>query len=175
MDARIKTNALLEKLPAHLQQFIKPQDYDLYTNIDQAIWRFVMRQNVSYLPSVAHSSYLEGLKKTGIEIDRIPNMYGMNRILSEIGWAAVAVDGFIPPNAFMEFQSHQVLVIASDMRQLEHIEYTPAPDILHEGAGHAPIIANREYAEYLKRFGEIGAKAISRDFGSRKIGFRCSK
>lgn len=161
MDARIKTNALLEKLPAHLQQFIKPQDYDLYTNIDQAIWRFVMRQNVSYLPSVAHSSYLEGLKKTGIEIDRIPNMYGMNRILSEIGWAAVAVDGFIPPNAFMEFQSHQVLVIASDMRQLEHIEYTPAPDILHEGAGHAPIIANREYAEYLKRFGEIGAKAIS--------------
>ena len=161
MDARIKTNALLEKLPAHLQQFIKPQDYDLYTNIDQAIWRFVMRQNVSYLPSVAHSSYLEGLKKTGIEIDRIPNMYGMNRILSEIGWAAVAVDGFIPPNAFMEFQAHQVLVIASDMRQLEHIEYTPAPDILHEGAGHAPIIANREYAEYLRRFGEIGAKAIS--------------
>jgi phenylalanine-4-hydroxylase len=26
-------------------------------------------------------------------------MYGMNRILTEIGWAAVAVDGFIPPNA----------------------------------------------------------------------------
>ncbi len=161
MDARITTNALLEKLPAHLQQFIKPQDYDLYTNIDQAIWRFVMRQNISYLPLVAHNSYLEGLKKTGIEVNRIPNMYGMNRILSEIGWAAVAVDGFIPPNAFMEFQAHQVLVIASDMRQLDHIEYTPAPDILHEGAGHAPIIANREYAEYLKRFGEIGAKAIS--------------
>jgi phenylalanine-4-hydroxylase len=28
-------------------------------------------------------------------------MYGMNRILTEIGWAAVAVDGFIPPNAFI--------------------------------------------------------------------------
>jgi phenylalanine-4-hydroxylase len=33
-------------------------------------------------------------------------MYGMNRILTEIGWAAVAVDGFIPPNAFMEFQAY---------------------------------------------------------------------
>jgi RNA polymerase sigma factor (sigma-70 family) len=52
-------------------------------------------------------------------------------------------------------------VIASDIRQLEHIEYTPAPDIIHEGAGHAPIIANPEYAEYLRRFGEIGCKAIS--------------
>jgi phenylalanine-4-hydroxylase len=28
-------------------------------------------------------------------------------------------------------------------------------------AGHAPIIANPEYAEYLRRFGEIGCKAIS--------------
>jgi phenylalanine-4-hydroxylase len=88
-------------------------------------------------------------------------MYGMNRILAAIGWAAVAVDGFIPPNAFMEFQAYNVLVIASDIRQLEHIEYTPAPDIIHEGAGHAPIIANPEYAEYLRRFGEIGCKAIS--------------
>jgi len=88
-------------------------------------------------------------------------MYGMNRILKEIGWAAVAVDGFIPPNAFMEFQAYKILVIASDIRQLENIEYTPAPDIIHEGAGHAPIIASPDYAEYLRRFGEIGAKAIS--------------
>ena len=76
-------------------------------------------------------------------------------------WAAVAVDGFIPPNAFMEFQAYNVLVIASDMRTIDHIEYTPAPDIIHEAAGHAPIIANPEYAEYLRRFGEIGSKAIS--------------
>ena len=120
-----------------------------------------MRKNVDYLSKVAHRSYLEGLNKTGISIDHIPNMYGMNRILKEIGWAAVAVDGFIPPSAFMEFQAYNVLVIASDIRQLEHIEYTPAPDIIHEGAGHAPIIANPEYAEYLRRFGEIGCKAIS--------------
>lgn len=156
-----ESNPLINRLPEHLKQFIKPQHYDEYTAINQAVWRYVMRKNVSYLSKVAHSSYLEGLKQTGISIDDIPNMYGMNRILKEIGWAAVAVDGFIPPNAFMEFQAYKVLVIASDIRQLEHIEYTPAPDIIHEGAGHAPIIANPEYAEYLRRFGEIGCKAIS--------------
>jgi phenylalanine-4-hydroxylase len=161
MNAPIESNPLIERLPKHLKQFIKPQDYNDYTPINQAVWRYVMRKNVDYLSRVAHSSYLEGLKKTGIEVDNIPSMYGMNRILQEIGWAAVAVDGFIPPNAFMEFQAYNVLVIASDIRQLEHIEYTPAPDIIHEGAGHAPIIANPEYAEYLRRFGEIGCKAIS--------------
>ena len=161
MSTTIESNPLLDRLPKHLRQFIKPQDYSDYTPINQAVWRYVMRKNVNYLSKVAHSSYLEGLKKTGIEVDNIPSMYGMNRILTEIGWAAVAVDGFIPPNAFMEFQAYNVLVIASDIRQLEHIEYTPAPDIIHEGAGHAPIIANPEYAEYLRRFGEIGCKAIS--------------
>lgn len=156
-----ESNELIDRLPQHLKQFIKPQSYQDYTPINQAIWRYVMRKNVDYLSKVAHESYLEGLQKTGISIENIPSMYGMNRILKEIGWAAVAVDGFIPPNAFMEFQAYKVLVIASDIRQLENIEYTPAPDIIHEGAGHAPIIANPEYAEYLRRFGEIGCKAIS--------------
>jgi len=161
METNIETNELLERLPPHLKQYIKPQNYDEYTPVNQAVWRYVMRKNVDYLSVVAHESYVDGLKKTGISIDEIPSMYGMNRILKEIGWAAVAVDGFIPPNAFMEFQAYKVLVIASDIRQLENIEYTPAPDIIHEGAGHAPIIASPDYAEYLRRFGEIGAKAIS--------------
>src|SRR5690606_12940484 len=115
MDAAYDTNPLIDRLPKHLKQFIKPQDYEDYTPINQAVWRYVMRKNVAYLSAVAHESYLEGLRKTGLEIDRIPNMYGMNRILKEIGWAAVAVDGFIPPNAFMEFQAYNVLVIASDI------------------------------------------------------------
>lgn len=160
MEETIESNELIDRLPPHLKQFIKPQNYADYSPIDQAVWRYVMRKNVDYLSKFAHESYLEGLRKTGISIDQIPSMYGMNRILKEIGWAAVAVDGFIPPNAFMEFQAYKVLVIASDIRQLENIEYTPAPDIIHEAAGHAPIIANPDYAEYLRRLGAIGAKAI---------------
>jgi phenylalanine-4-hydroxylase len=155
-----RSNELIDRLPKHLKQFIKPQNYEDYSPINQAVWRYVMRRLLKYLTKVAHSSYLDGLEKTGVSIDEIPNMYGMNRILKEIGWAAVAVDGFIPPNAFMEFQAYKVLVIASDIRQLENIEYTPAPDIIHESAGHAPIIANPDYAEYLRRLGDIGSKAI---------------
>ena len=155
-----RSNKLIDRLPKHLKQFIKPQKYEEYSTINQAVWRYAMKRLLNYLTTVAHNSYLSGLKKTGVSIEEIPSMYGMNRILKEIGWAAVAVDGFIPPNAFMEFQAYKVLVIASDIRQLENIEYTPAPDIIHESAGHAPIIANPDYAEYLRRLGAIGSKAI---------------
>ena len=161
MSLHFELNEVTKKLPKHLHKFVVQQPYEEYTAQNQAVWRYVMRMNVDYLSKVAHKSYITGLEKTGISVENIPYMEGMNRILKEIGWAAVSVDGFIPPNAFMEFQAYNVLVIASDMRTINHIEYTPAPDIIHEAAGHAPIIANPEYAEYLRRFGEIGSKAIS--------------
>ncbi|MCF6222995.1 MAG: aromatic amino acid hydroxylase [Flavobacteriaceae bacterium] len=161
MGKEIILNNVLEKLPYHLRSFILKQPYDGYTSQNQSVWRYVMRKNIDYLSAVAHESYIKGLKITGISVDKIPKMEGMNRILKDIGWAAVSVDGFIPPNAFMEFQAYNTLVIAADIRTAKHIEYTPAPDIIHEAAGHAPIIANPEYAEYLRRFGEIGSKAIS--------------
>ena len=154
-------NPQVAKLPAHLRQFVVSQDYDNYTPVDQAVWRYVMRKNLAYLSKVADASYLKGLEKTGITIDSIPNIKDMNTILGKIGWGCVCVDGFLPPSSFMEFQAYKVLVIAADIRQIEHIEYTPAPDILHEAAGHAPIIADPTYAEYLRLFGEIGSKAIS--------------
>ena len=165
MNSKILTNfqwnEVTKKLPIYLHEFIVKQPYEEYTAQDHAIWRYVMRLNLNYLPKVAHHYYLDGIERTGITIDRIPEMGGMNRILKDIGWAAVSVDGFIPPNAFMEFQAYNVLVIASDIRNIDQIAYTPAPDIIHEAAGHDPIIGNPEYAEYLRRFGEIGSKAIS--------------
>ena len=149
-----ETNELIDRLPPHLKQFIKPQNYDEYTPINQAVWRYVMRKNVAYLSKHAHESYINGLQKTGIKIDSIPSMYGMNRILKEIGWAAVSVDGFIPPNAFMEFQAYKVLVIASDIRQLENIQYTPAPDIIHEAAGHAHVQPTRRLQTHVASSGK---------------------
>jgi phenylalanine-4-hydroxylase len=153
-------NAAVRSLPKHLLQFAVDQRYDEYTPVDHAVWRFIMRQNIFFLREYAHKVYFQGLLETGISFDRIPRIEEMNDILGKIGWGAVAVDGFIPPAAFMEFQAYKVLVIACDMRQIHHIEYTPAPDIVHEAAGHAPIIVDREYSNYLQRFGEIGAKAM---------------
>jgi phenylalanine-4-hydroxylase len=153
-------NPQVALLPQHLKQFVVDQRYEHYTPVDQAVWRYVMRQNYSYLKDVAYYPYIPGLKKAGLTIEKIPSLQEMNDALGKIGWGAVTVDGFIPPAAFMEFQAYKVLVIAADIRQLKHIEYTPAPDIIHESAGHAPIIAEKEYHEYLSYIGSIGSKAM---------------
>ncbi|SMO81187.1 aromatic amino acid hydroxylase [Solitalea koreensis] len=159
-------NKQVANLPQHLRQYIIDQHYEKYTPVDHAIWRYVMRQNYSFLKDVAFYPYIPGLKKAGLSIEKIPSLQEMNDALGKIGWGAVTVDGFIPPAAFMEFQAYKVLVIAADIRQIDHIEYTPAPDIIHESAGHAPIIGEPRYADYLSYFGYIGSKAMfsSKDF-----------
>jgi len=148
------------RIPNHLKKYTVEQDYKQYTYIDQACWRFIMQISIDFFKSHADKTYMEGLKKTGITTNRIPKIKSINKKLLNFGWRAVCVRGFIPPQIFMEFQSLKILPIAADMRNHHHLTYTPSPDIVHEAAGHAPIIANKDYAQYLINYGEIAVKAI---------------
>ncbi|MGE0614765.1 MAG: aromatic amino acid hydroxylase [Bacteriovoracia bacterium] len=150
----------LESIPEHLLPFVSKQDPTLYTPMDHASWRYILRVSRAFFRDHAHQKYMAGLAETGISVERIPLIEEMDGCLRRFGWRAVGVIGFIPPSVFMEFQSLGILPIACDMRQIDHIAYTPAPDIVHEAAGHAPILADPEYATYLRHYGEVARKAI---------------
>lgn len=154
------TTRTYDRLPGYLRKYCARQDYDRYTPQDHAAWRYIMRQCREFFRDHAVPVYLEGLKKTGIPLDRIPRIDEMDEALGRFGWGAIAVCGFIPPSAFLDFQARRVLPIAVDMRNVGHIAYTPAPDIVHEAAGHAPIIADPAYADYLCRYATLAQKAI---------------
>jgi len=151
---------MINKIPHHLKKYIVEQNYNDYTAIDQACWKFIMKISISFFKKNADSSYLKGLKKTGVTIDKIPKIKEINKALIKIGWQAVCVRGFIPPHAFMEFQSLRIMPIAADMRSHKNLTYTPSPDIVHEAAGHLPIIVNKDYSNYLSKYGEIAIKAL---------------
>lgn len=153
--------SVIDSLPKHIQPFVAIQNYSKYTPRDHAIWRFLLHQLEFSLEGIAHKTYFTGLEKTGISNDCIPKIEHINACLNKLGWQAVAVDGFLPPAIFMEFQALKVLAIAVNIRSFEHMLYTPAPDIIHESAGHAPFLIDIDYAEFLQRFGELGMRAIA--------------
>jgi phenylalanine-4-hydroxylase len=161
ITASIMPTQTVVNVPAHLRQYVVEQNYPRYTPIDQAVWRYVLRQNSAFLQEKGFGSYYGGLQATGMSIETIPSIEEMSARLAELGWGAVAVDGFIPPVAFFDFQANGILPIACEMRTLEHIAYTPAPDIIHESAGHAPMLGNPGYGDFVKCFGEIGRKALA--------------
>src|SRR4051812_19031403 len=111
----------MEFLPNHLKKYVVEQDYSKYSPADQAVWRFILRQLKAYLSVHAHQSYVEGLAKTGISIEKIPSIDDISEKLKKFGWRAVPVSGFIPPAAFMELQSLGILPIASAIRSLDHL------------------------------------------------------
>nr|WP_308639694.1 aromatic amino acid hydroxylase [Paenibacillus silvisoli] len=151
----------MKAIPPHLTPYVSEQDYDRYTPIDHAVWRYVMRQNHHVLQHTAHVAFVEGLRQSGIETEKIPRVSEMNACLSKIGWGAVIVNGLIPGAVFYELLASGLLPIAAEIRKLSNIEYTPAPDIIHEAAGHAPILFDAEYRNYVQTIGSIGTKAFS--------------
>ncbi len=148
------------RIPKHLLPYIAKQDPSLYSWVDHATWRYIMKISKAFFKGHAHSVYLEGLEATGINSERIPLISEMDEKLQKFGWNAVPIVGFIPPAPFMEFLSLAILPIACDMRKIENMAYTPAPDIVHEAAGHAPILADPEFAKYLLGYGDIARKVI---------------
>jgi phenylalanine-4-hydroxylase len=148
-------------IPDYLEPFIVEQDVSRYSAVDQAVWRFVLLQLHARLARTAHPSYVRGLAESGISSEHIPSIGEMNRRLEAIGWRAVCVDGFIPPRAFTAFQALGVLPIAAEIRSPDHLPYTPAPDIIHEAAGHAPILIDPRYAAYVRASGEIASRAFA--------------
>ena len=150
----------LDALPPYLRRYCATQDYSKYTSREHAAWRYIMRQSREFFRDNAVPGYLDGLRKTGIPLDHIPKVIEMDQALNKFGWGAVPVCGFIPPIAFLDLQARGILPIATDMRSIDHIAYTPAPDIVHEAAGHAPIIADPGYREYLRAYARMADKTI---------------
>ena len=147
-------------LPIHLRGYIVDQDCKKYTAKDHAVWRCTLRQLKHFLFKNAHECYKNGLEQTGISTESIPSISDISRKLEKYNWKALPVSGFIPPSAFMELQALGFLPIASDIRTLDQITYTPAPDIVHEAAGHAPILIDPDFTQYLKSYAQVAYKAI---------------
>ena len=150
----------MQNIPENLKKHITEQNYEAYTEENHKTWQYIMKHLKSFLSEKAHDSYLEGLEKTGITIDRIPRITDIDKKLQVLGWRAVPVSGFIPPIAFMEFQLNNILPIATAIRQAKHIDYTPAPDIVHEAAGHTPFLIDPVFNSFLKKFAGVIRKSI---------------
>lgn len=76
------TLGVIAPLPRPLRRCVCGQEYERYTPQDHAVWRFVMKHLVRALSTSAHPVYVEGPRKTGIRLDRIPQVEEMNACLS---------------------------------------------------------------------------------------------
>ena len=147
--------------PPHLKKYIVSQNYKKYSPEDQALWRYIMKGVCRNLSLWGAPGGLQGMEKTGLRQDKIPKIKDIDKKLQKFGWRAVCVSGFIPPRAFMEFQMNRILPVASEIRSVQNVFYTPAPDIVHEAAGHIPFLTHPVFSDFLKKYASLVLKSIT--------------
>lgn len=153
----MKELELTRDIDAVVDQFSIDQDYGRYTEQDQDTWRIAMANLEQVLVNNTAVDYVQACQLSGMSKDQIPTLESINKALGEFGWSAIVVAGFIPPDVFMSLQANSILPITRHIRSRHQLGYTPVPDIVHEAAGHLPMLSCPEYRGFLQRLGEIGA------------------
>ncbi|MDR4458839.1 aromatic amino acid hydroxylase, partial [Bacillus tropicus] len=69
------------------------QHSDQYTPVNHSVWRYIIKQNHSFLKDVAHPAYVNVLHSSGINVDATLNVAEIHECLPPSGWGALTIDG----------------------------------------------------------------------------------
>lgn len=133
------------------------QDYSLYTDEDQAVWRTLYERQMQLLPGRASQAYLDGIVASGFPDVRIPDFdRTLNPRLQPLtGWRVVAVPGLIPNREFFELMADRQFPATTWLRTREQLDYLPEPDMFHDTFGHVPVLTNRHFCNFLQELSRL--------------------
>lgn len=132
------------------------QDWNAYTPEQHAVWSTLYRRRMEHLEGVACAAFLDGMAAIGIEPHRIPDIAEINRRLQpRTGWMVAPVSGFLHPRLFFRCLAERRFPTTVSIRAADRLDYVPEPDIFHDIFGHVPMHADRVFADFLQRFGEL--------------------
>lgn len=114
--------------------------------------------------------FLDGLKK--LELDRagIPPLEEVNARLGKLtGWQGVFVRGLEDANGFYQLLRDKKFPIGHFVRDRRDLNYTPAPDVVHDLYGHIPFHADQRYADYCEAYGKFACEFLDDPTRMRRL------
>jgi phenylalanine-4-hydroxylase len=108
-----------------------------------------------------HPGYVEGFRRLILPWSSIPTVGEVSEALSEFGWRAVCVDGYLPTRVYAGLLARQIFPVARHIRRPEHLDFSPAPDLAHDLVGHIPMLVCAEHGQFLRRLAAAMARAAS--------------
>jgi phenylalanine-4-hydroxylase len=155
----LEESNLLSELRSHCV----PQEHERYTAADHAVWAQVLNRSerlVEKYADVIHPAYLDGLRE--LELPRhVPRIEELNERLQSSGWRTVCVDGYIPNKSYVELMARRIFPVSRSIRRPEHIDFAPAPDLVHDVLGHLPMLFSLEHGEFNQRLAFVMSNAVS--------------
>jgi len=150
------------------QDFVVPQCWEAFTAEDHAVWDVLFARQVELLGARVVSPFLDGIDLLRLSHPGVPDVEGLNAILTpRTGWRVVAVPGLVPDAAFFAMLAERIFPVGNFIRTREQLDYLEAPDCFHDMFGHIPMLAHHDFAEMVEHVGRLGVAAIAAGEGDR--------
>lgn len=149
-------------IPGDLLAYVTDEGYEAHGEAAHDVWREVLRRNRELMDGYGrwmHPIYVEGRRALALP-DRIPRVDELNERLEPTGWRILPVAGYIPTAAYVGLMSRSIFPVSRVIRRAEHIDFAPAPDMVHDILGHLPLLFSAEYREFLKRLASVMSRAV---------------
>ena len=139
------------------------QAYGQYTAADHDTYRRLYARQLAQLPGLACEEFIAAVRQLGAP-DRIPRFDAVSeRLIRATGWQVVAVPGLIPEEAFFALLASRKFPVTDWIRTPDEFDYVVEPDVFHDLFGHAPLLFNPMFADYMQAYGVGGLKASGLD------------
>jgi phenylalanine-4-hydroxylase len=131
----------------------QPIPYIKYTTNEIGTWGQVWDRMEGLWKNYASREYLHSLnllkQNCGYSCDNIPQQQDISEFLqSRTSFTMRPVAGLLSSRDFLNGLAFQVFFSTQYIRHHSKPLYTPEPDICHELLGHAPMFADRDFADF---------------------------
>jgi phenylalanine-4-hydroxylase len=151
---------MTEHGPQMTSDFTIEQKWETYSAEEHAIWRFLFERQQRLLVGRACTEYLDGLAALGVAASGIPDFRRLSDVLDRAtGWRLVAVPGLVPDGVFFGHLAQRRFPSTCFIRRRDQLDYLEEPDVFHDICGHAPLLMNPIFADYMQAYGQGGLKA----------------
>jgi phenylalanine-4-hydroxylase len=131
-----------------------PQHHADYTNRQHDTWRRLLARTEALVErheARLHPAYVEGFRRLVLPWTTIPRLDDINAALASFGWRTLCVNGYLPPEVYSALLARGIFPISREIRPLEHLEFSPTPDLAHDMLGHIPMLVSAEHCAFMRR------------------------
>lgn len=145
----------------HLSGYAVDQAWPTYTPEQHATWLTLYDRQREVLEGRACDAFMRGLDALDLRSGGVPDFDRVNpRLEALTGWRIVPVAGLVPDAVFFDFLAHRRFPAARFIREPAALDYLSEPDIFHDVFGHAPMLTDPIFADYMQAYGEGGLRAL---------------
>jgi phenylalanine-4-hydroxylase len=138
-----------------------PQAWEHYSGAEHALWDQLFARQSAMLAGRAVPAFVRGLDVLRLGKPGIPNFEELSARLGALtGWRVAAVPGLVPDDVFFRHLANRTFVAGQFIRKPEQSDYLQEPDVFHDVFGHAPLLTDPVFADYMQAYGEGGLRSL---------------